>query len=327
MVVQRVSGATIRQSLRTPSFWLLLETGVVIGIALFLGMFNLGRAADTQDYIEASRHGLMEQLSGFRTLGYPLFLKAVSVLTPGLESVPFIQLALHLGVVFLLYFALLRFGARSWEALAIATGYLTTAVADPTVHCIMSDFLGRTLAVGVMAALLWIAAEPRRSWPLVVFGFLLVAAYQVRPSNLLLVALSPILMLALKGLAASDPSEKPLPKTALVLRVVLVSVLPLVAFCLFRLFVVGEFGMVSFGGSTPWERLPSCSPRNVAGQRSRRTSSPLPGRSFRLGCERASKTPSRARERISRCGGRITASTSGRPLFPPQSTFTGTTVW
>lgn len=248
MIIPSAFRSKIHRAVRSPAFWLLLEAGAVIVVAWLLGMFSLGATADTPDYIEASRKGLTDQLLGFRTLGYPLFLRAASMLTPELGVVPFLQFALHFLVAFFLHFSLVRFGARPWEALAIATGYMTTVVTDPTVQCIMSDSLGRTLAVGVMASLLWIAAEPRRPLPWAAFALLLVAAYQVRPANLVLVGLCPVLFLVLRPLAATHHSERAARRVALALRVALVAILPLLAFCLFRLLAVGEFGLVSFGG-------------------------------------------------------------------------------
>ncbi len=222
--------------------------GAIILVAWLLGMFSLGTTADTPDYMEASRKGLTEQLLGFRTLGYPLFLRAASMLTPDLRVVPFLQFALHFLVAFFLHFTLVKFGARPWEALAIATGYMTTVATDPTVQCLMSDSIGRSLAVGVMASLLWIAAEPRRPLPWGSFALLLVVAYQVRPSNMILVGLSPVLILALSPLAATGLAERAARRVTLALRVALVSILPLLAFCFLRLLAVGEFGLVSFGG-------------------------------------------------------------------------------
>jgi hypothetical protein len=75
----------------------------------------------------------------------------------------------------------------------------------------------------------------------------LFAAYQVRPAYLFLPLLTPVLGLLLAALVDQRRGEKR-DRRRMGLALCAASILPLLAFCLFRWAVVGQFALVSFGG-------------------------------------------------------------------------------
>lgn len=244
---RRIKAGVIRAA-SVPASWLLLESALVIASAACLGMFRVGTTNDTSGYIQSSKVPLLELLSGVRTVGYPLFLNAVALISPEFGLVPFLQLGLQLMVVALLFFCLKRYGAEPWEALALTSGFLSTVLNDPTVQCLMTDSPGRTLAVAALASLWWLAAEPRRPLPWCVFAISLFCAYQVRPATLPLVVIAPVIGIILYRLRGNGGGDTVRAAGMHGLRLATASALPLLVFCLLRLAIVGHFGLVSFGG-------------------------------------------------------------------------------
>lgn len=239
---------TVRSSLGSPSGGLILLAVATVVSAIAMGMLHLGAAGDSASYLEASRHGWLGLLGGVRSFGYPLFLKVVQWLSPQLSILPLVQMGIHVAVAFFLYGALRRYGAPAWQSFALAGAFLLTLLNDPSSQCIMSDFLGRALSAGVLASLFWVTADRpgRMSW--VALGAFLLGAWAVRPLNVIWVVLAPFVGIILYLVEHhTEPAQK---RAAwpFVMRLVAVGLFPLLAFCALRLWVVNDFGVVSFGG-------------------------------------------------------------------------------
>jgi|GEM_PF-3609028 len=240
---------TVQSWLRSPLGGLILLAVATVVSAIALGMLHLGAAGDSDSYIEASRQGWLGLLGGVRSFGYPLFLKVVQWVSPHFSILPLVQMVIHVAVAFFLYGALRRYGASGWQSFALAGAFLLTLLNDPSSQCIMSDFLGRVLSVGVLGGLFWVAADRpgRMAWA--ALGAFLLGAWAVRPLNVIWVVLAPFVGMILYILRPSNsgPAQK---RAAwpFVLRLVAVALLPLLAFCGLRLLAVNDFGVVSFGG-------------------------------------------------------------------------------
>lgn len=229
-----------------PALWLALQIALITVAVHVRGWGVVHEVPDSRSYIETGTMPPAEMLASIRTLGYPLFLRAVAVVSPGYAILPQLHLAFHFLAALLFYHGLKRFGATPWQAMAAATGVLWTVVEDPQVHDIASDSLARSVAVATVALLLVVVAAPRR-WSWIALGVSLAFAYQVRPAYVYLVALVPCLGLVFLRIHAAWHGQpfrwKRFGATLLGLAVV-----PCLAFCLLRLAVVGHFGLVSFGG-------------------------------------------------------------------------------
>ncbi len=236
------------QLARNPRTWLLAE---MLGVLLLASVTGLWQGAhelvDSASYREASRLAPVDMLRSHRTIGYPLLLKAVALVSPDYRLVPLVHLLAHLAAVFFFDGALRRYGFSPWQALAASSGLVWMVVNDQTVTMLLTDSLGRTAAIVAVSFLLWVSATPRRAGPWIGLVLSVAAAYHVRPVYLILVPLVPCLGLIVRRLhlAWQEQSTAWFRYTA---GLAAAAGLPLVGFCLLRLVVVGHFGLVSFGG-------------------------------------------------------------------------------
>lgn len=232
---------------RRPAFWLGLQVLLVVLAVQFRFGWAAHEVPDTYGYLQTGKLPVAQMLVSIRTLGYPLFLRTVALVSPNLGLVPVVHFLFHLAAVVLIYRGLRRFGALPWQAFAASSGVLWTIVQDPAVQDLASDCLARSLAVLVIGCLFYVAADPRRVLPWIGLTLLLVAAYQIRPAMLFLVPLVPLLGLVFLGLHAAwhgGPFRWKTPAATLAT----VAFVPLLGFCLLRWAVVGHFGLVEFGG-------------------------------------------------------------------------------
>lgn len=234
---------------RRAGFWLMPQMLALAALLYATGGLTLRREIDSQSYLQASRQSPGEMLRGQRTVGYPLVLRAVSAVSPEYRLLPWVQLAAHcLGcAAFLL--ALRCYGATEGQALAAGSGLLwgVIRVHENGVAYLLSDPLGRSLAVLSMAALLWVVAAPRRRWPWLGLALAVAATYHIRPVYLFLVPLVPCLGILLWRLRQAHGAVK-ISWRGLAAGLAAAVVLPLLAYCGLRWAVVGHFGLVSFGG-------------------------------------------------------------------------------
>jgi len=134
--------------LRSPRCWLALEMAIVLVAGAMLGVWKLETTADSPSYVRTSNLPLREALTGSRTLGYPLLLKVVSVVSPDYHIIPWIHLAMLFATVWFLDFSVRRFGASPWHAFAVSSGVLfgSLPLRSPVTE-LMTDFPSLMLAV------------------------------------------------------------------------------------------------------------------------------------------------------------------------------------
>lgn len=218
-------------------------------LAYLVFLISTGGAVDTaknDGYLAASRWtGLQEILAHRRTFAYPQFLRLLRHVSPELGLLPHLQSGLFLGAVGLYFAALRRFGVAPWTAF-----FAAAPVAASTLHVamaprVLTETLGTAAIVCTLALLLEVVARPSR-WTWTGLAVALFFAYQIRPANVFLVGIVPLLAFVLR-----PPGERPRAWRSSLRRAALtatVAVVPLLAFCGLRWFVVGHFGLVSFGG-------------------------------------------------------------------------------
>ena len=234
--------------LRCPRCWLAVQLAAVLLVAGLAGLGRLRMEPDSKSYVDASRAPLADAMGGIRTLGYPLLLRGVAAVSPDYCLLPWVHLAMLPVVVFFFDFALRRFGVSPWAALAISSPLIYAALPRRTpVACLLSDFAGMMLAVMTVGCLLWVVAERRRILPWLALTLCLAAAYQVRPAYLFLVPLVPCLGIVF-ALVWSKGRALPPAWKGLAVGLLASATLPLLAYCLVRQKIVGEFGLVSFAG-------------------------------------------------------------------------------
>jgi len=235
---------------RTP---LLILCGAVAASAALLaslGQFTPVVEPDTQSYQNLPLDSLHGALGGYRTVGYPLFLRLTEPLAANSQAIPFAQFALHVLAVLVFYR-----GLRPWVA---ADGLRATVAGVLLFSNVLlrynaslitiTDAPASSLAILTVGWLLWLVREPKRTLLWFTFGCSLFATCQTRAAYVFLVPLAPLLGLALWRLKARLRDTQHQPRTRFALALCVVSAAPLLAFCLLRWSVVGEFGIVSFSG-------------------------------------------------------------------------------
>ncbi len=233
---------------RTPL--LILCAAVVASAALLasLGQFSPVVEPDTQSYQNLPLDSLHGALGGYRTVGYPLFLRLTEPLAANGQAIPYAQFALHVLAVLVFYRGLRPWVAADGLRAAVAGVLLFSHVLLRYNASLITDAPASSLAILTVGWLLWLVREPKRMLLWFAFGCSLFATCQTRAAYVFLVPLAPLLGLALWRIEARSRDTRHEPRTRFALALCAVSAAPLLAFCLLRWSVVGEFGIVSFSG-------------------------------------------------------------------------------
>ena len=240
----------LRTCSRHPRIWLAAQLLAVVAAGGVFGLWHLKLPleGDSVSYVATSKMPSLQALTSMRTLGYPLLLKAVALVSPNYIVIPWIHLGMFCAAIFFFDFALRRFGASPWQAVLASSALIYALLPLRTpIGLVLTDFPGEVLAVTTVGCLFWIAAEPRRPLGWLLMTVCLLAAYQVRPVYLFLVPLTPCLGLWFMWLRTQHAGIAFAWKRPLA-GLLAASCLPLAAFCLMRLALVGNFGLVSFAG-------------------------------------------------------------------------------
>ncbi|NUQ65730.1 MAG: hypothetical protein HUU20_24945, partial [Pirellulales bacterium] len=238
---------------RKPLAGLLLAAALVAAGLHWAGRMASEEVFDTASYLQFPLVPLEAGLVSIRTYGYPLFVQAVLNLTGSKSAVPWAQYAVHVLCVLCWYC-----GARPWfprprPAAIAAAGLLVTNTLLRNVFILSSDGLASSFAIAAMGMLMAVVARPRSTGRWAVLTILIFATYQIRPAYLFLVVLCPVLgigLLVLREWLDADrdaPQQKP-GRWRMGGYLAGIALAPLLAFCLFRWALVGDFGLVSFSG-------------------------------------------------------------------------------
>jgi hypothetical protein len=234
---------------RSPRSWITVQLLAIMVFGDIFGCWHVQMLPDSQSYITASRLALEPALSQARTMGYPMILRLVATFSPDYSALPWVQLAMLWPAVFLLDFAVRRFGASPWQAFAVSSGFMYGAIQQVwSVASVLTDFPATVVAGMAIACLLLISSNPKHPGAWLGLTIFLAAAYHIRPACLFLIPLAPCLGIVLLRLRAKGRRE-PFVWKKVLLALVAVSSLPFLAFCTLRWAVVDDFGLVSLGGT------------------------------------------------------------------------------
>lgn len=250
--------------LRRPGTWLAIQLLAVVVICGACGFCKPQMFADTQSYIDASRLPFRQALVSPRTLGYPLLLRAAAALAPDCRAVPWLHLAMLAAAVAFTYFAVRRFDAPPWEALAFSSGFLYAALLpswavsgslrptlqpESTVAAVLTDFAGLVAAGTAVACLFWVAGVRKSPAAWCTLALTTAASYHIRPAYLFLVVLLPSAGSLLFWIRARHRGER-FAWRWIVPGLLAAAFVPLLAYSLLRMLTVHDFGLVAFGGDT-----------------------------------------------------------------------------
>jgi hypothetical protein len=233
-----------------PRFWLSLQLAAAIVVCASLGLARTAwpPVGDSVSYIAASNAPFREWLTGPRTLGYPLLLKCVAWFSPEYRPMPWISFSLLAATVLFFDASLRRFGASPWMSMVVSAGLIYAALPFRTpVAQLLTDFCAMLLAVIAVGFLLRLVADRKAPTAWLGLAASLAAAYQLRPAYLFLVPLTPFLGLVFIIVRNKAVGEK-LAWKCFFSGLLVAAALPLLAWCCLRLWMVADFGLVSFGG-------------------------------------------------------------------------------
>lgn len=240
----RAHGLLAFRWLRHPLIWLLAQAAAVLWSLASSGSLVAERVADTGGYVALAENPELRRLfHSTRTLGFPLFLRAVHWATPDYGAVPLAQLLVYLAMILLFWHGVRRYTGSPWLAFCAATPLFYAPILT-AVGRLQADFLAAALALGSVALVFWLARYPAHPglWAALVVA--VTATYHVRPAYLYLLPLVPILALSLRRLVPEERRWR-LRWTA---GLAVALALPFIAYSGARWVVVGHFGLVSFGG-------------------------------------------------------------------------------
>lgn len=224
----------------------------ILGIGVFLwvtGRLKPLGTPDTTSYVEFPFGSWSELLSHFRTPGYPIFLKVVSYVTPDCSAAPLMQyLAYCLGVI-LFHRGLRHVCSDEWRRMAISSSLLYANILHGYVSNLTTDTLAAAGGIAGAGLLLRCQISPARTWrSLLAIGLTTFSTCLIRPAYLFLVVFVPLtgMLLSLIRSGRTDTAKRDGMKA--LAELLPVTLVPLLAYCLLRWCVVGQFGLVSFGG-------------------------------------------------------------------------------
>ena len=233
---------------RSPRLWIAAQLLAIMVVGSVFGFWRVQMFPDSPDYIRASTMALEPALSQSRTLGYPMILRLVATFSPDYQAIPWVHLAMLWPAVFLLDFAVRRFGASPWQAFAVSSGFMYGAIQQLyTIPSVLTEVPATLVAGMAIACLFLIVVNPRNIGGWLGLTFFLAASYHIRPAYLFMIPSVPCLGIVLVRVRAKCMGE-PFVWEKMLLGLLSISVLPFLAYCSLRWMVVRDFALVSFGG-------------------------------------------------------------------------------
>ncbi len=222
----------------------LIQVIAIAGVLQWLGKMEPMAQFDTTSYRDYSLEYTIDALNDKRTFVYPCVLQLFVSADGSERLIPWFQYLLSAVSVGVFLASLLRCAWNPWLALAAASPILTSQMVLEYSGVLTPDLLAQSFAVLTISQWFIVLHTGRSPWALVGMSTFLFLAYQTKPSYLFLLAFAPI-----GGWIARwwlNPDTRDAWRVAL--RITLASLLPFLAWSTLRWFVVGHFGLVSFGG-------------------------------------------------------------------------------
>ena len=239
-----------KRLLTQPAFWLIAIPAILLVRLWILGRLEPIFKPDSSGYLAGyDWSSLSAILTSMRTFGYPLFLKFVTSFNLGKQSIPVAQAAVFVVATWTFYWGLRQAGHRKWTATWCACSlFLSPALLKWSIY-VTSDGLAMAWAVANTGCFLALCSSQSKNRSLAWSGFITTTfvTYQIRPAYLFLIVLWPILYWLLFSLHAKN-SRTQWSRIQSSLGVAAATTVPFVTWCTVRLFLVGHWGLVSFGG-------------------------------------------------------------------------------
>ena len=220
---------------------------LVASIAVFMfasGRFQPVTQIDTMDYANFPLTSVELALNNKRTYVYPCFLKATTTEAIPYMVVPYVQFALAAVAAAVFLATLLRGGWSAGMALAASMPLMTNSIVLDYSAMITPDSLAQSLAILAVSFWLRLIWLPDRVGSLLMLGLLVFLCYQTKPFYLFLMGFVPVGGVIARWWLYGASSGL----VRLGCKLLFCSTVPFLAWCSLRWFLVGHFGLVSFGG-------------------------------------------------------------------------------
>ena len=241
----------IKHLQKNNNWWLLIVQSIIF--IFYIGkdkdfLFYQARAgaADEPSYTQFDFSSWETILGGHRTVGLPLIIKIYFLVFKDLNFWPHFQMISYVLSIFFLYGCLLKFGFNKMLSLLVVSILLWDEsnyrqFMSVATECFAATFLHFTVGSLLLAVKRW-------SWKTaILLGVTVFSLYLVRPNFSFIPVLIPLWA---SGISIMREGFNRLRIQKVILRFSLCAILPLVLFCLLRLLVVGEFGVVSMSGGS-----------------------------------------------------------------------------
>ncbi len=235
------------KSLGEKDCWSLLIIQAVL-LALYLLvkkeilLYQFG--GDEPSYLLFNFSSLRTILGNHRTFGLPLILKLYNLVFENYQFWPHFQMLFYFFSIFFLYWSFLRFGLNRILSLVVVSFLLWDSSVYKIFPYIMAEPLAASflhLSIGTM-----LLAVRRNDWKLyLALGFFTFTSYQLRPNLAHVPILIPFWAMGISLIMNGFDSVQ---IRRIFLRFSAITIVPLLLFCLLRLIVVGQFGVVSMTG-------------------------------------------------------------------------------
>lgn len=224
--------------------WFSLMALLSLILHLGTGRFVAQSQPDSESYLSFDWSSVDTIFRGIRTPGYPIFLKLV-VSFFGVAFIPFAHWLAMVASVYVWYRGLRQTGFQAYWAFWASAPLLFSSATWELGQSIASDSLGMVLCIAGCGFFLSAISNTARWWNWVLLGAVTLAAILVRPAYLFLLPLWPILAAWVTFFVLRASREKRIHR---IIFAGLASLVPFLGYCSLRAGLVGEFGLVSFGG-------------------------------------------------------------------------------
>jgi hypothetical protein len=226
---------------------LAIVLGQMVLVGLWLGLTD--RLApvilnDTPTYTDYPWHSWRLALDDIRTPAYPALLRLTRLLWDDHAGDPTVHYLLYCGGVWLFFGGTAAYLNQPVAAAVAASSLLYSRILHGYVMTIATDTVAAAGGIAVCGATLWWLARP--GWAMAAAVVLTtIVGWMIRPANLFLAAFVPVATWLLPR--RTPEGDRPARRRDVLFALVM-TLVPLLAYCTFRYAAIGRFAVVSHGG-------------------------------------------------------------------------------